>query len=70
MELLHCGQKLSVAAVILRAKQFPQKKEKTIESYITENVPGVFWVYSSEEINLQEHKVMDGKTLLNGGSHG
>jgi len=42
-----------------------------IQSYTTKNVPGVFGVYSSEETNLQEseHKVMDGKTLLNGGSH-
>lgn len=51
-------------------KTIPSKKEKTIESYIMENMPGVFWVYSSEETNLQEHKAMDGKTLLNGGSHG
>lgn len=37
-----------------------------------ENVPGVFWAHSSEETNLQEneHKVMDGKTLLNDGSRG
>jgi len=47
------------------------KKEKMIQSHTTKNVPGVFGVYSSEETNLQEseHKVMDGKTLLNGGSH-
>lgn len=32
-------------------KTIPSKKEKTIESYIMENVPGVFWVYSSEETN-------------------
>lgn len=36
------------------------------------NVPGVFWVYPSEETNLheKEQKPVDNKALLNGVSHG
>lgn len=42
-----------------------------IQNYFTENTPGIFWVYSSKETNLQEnkHKMMD-KTLQNVWSHG
>lgn len=48
-----------------------KKKIKIIQSYVLENAPGIFWVYSSEETNLQEnkHKSVD-NTLLSVGSHG
>lgn len=67
-ELLQHGH-LCVATIVLRSKQFPQgKKKPNKQGYTTENVSGSVLV--RKKFYKNKRKVMDGKTPLNGASHG